>query len=482
VADRARAAARRLLPWTAPWLGALALAGGCLRYQPAPVDPAGEVAGYRARSLADAGLGRYLDSLSPAPPEGRRWQPGDLALAALYFRTASLRQAREVEAARVAELAAGARPQPGLELPLEIDFAGRDGSEPWGAALSAVVPLETGGKRSARQARARAASLVALAQAMAERWELAQTVREAAFRVAAARGRGEAARAEAMALDSAAGIVERRFRDGAVSAQEWARLRSESRQATARLAEARRGEAEAWAALARVMGLPESALEPVRRSPDNLRAAPSACHLLGSAPRDSLGLVAVTRRWEVRRAAAEYLVTEGEVRVAVAQSWPDLALGSGLFLDHGVGKWLVSFAVPALPLDRNRARVREAEARRRVAAARLREAQEDVLAELDQALARCAAVHGGLEQAGRADSALAEEQRLADAAYRRGETGRTELALLAVARARSQSLLLEARLAEEEAGLAAERALGTWLAVPPPVWPEPQAAPPEGGR
>jgi len=228
------------------------------------------------------------------------------------------------------------------------------------------------------------------------------------------------------------------------------------------------------------MGLPESALEPVRQAPDSLRPAPPACRLLGSAPRDSLGLVAVTRRWEVRRAAAEYLVAEGEVRLAVAQSWPDLALGSGLFLDHGVGKWLVSFAVPVLPLDRNRARVREAEARRRVAAARLREAQEDVLTELDQALARCAAVRGSLEHAARADSALAEEQRLADAAYRRGETGRTELALLAVARARTRSLLLEAQLAEEEAGLGAERALGIWLAGPRHGWPEPQAAIPGG--
>lgn len=450
---------------------ALLFAAGCVRYQAAPVDPTSEVSAYGARSLAAPDLGRYLDSLNPAPPGGRRWQPADLALAAVYFRASSDRQRREIEVARAAEVAAGGRPQPGLETQFEIDFAGRDGSDPWAAAITAIFPVERGGKRAARLGRARAGTLATIAAAMMERWALGQDTRLDVLDLATASTTADLTRQEAEAIDSAVALLETRYREGAISVSEVARVRAEARQARARLAGADRALEGAWARLAQTLAVPLGGLRGLELPLWKPGDQSAGCGVALGAPRDSLGLVAVSRRWEIRRALAEYQEAEADLRLAVAASWPDLAIGPGLFFDHGVGKWLVNFALPTIAFNRNRGPIGEAEARRGWAAARLREAQEAVLAEVEVGRAACAASSRTITEAVASDSAIARQRELAEAAWRRGETGRLELALLAVEQARARALVWDATAAEARASLAVERALGVWLNDPPAQWP-----------
>lgn len=447
--------------------GVLALGVGCARYQPAPVDPESEIGRYGARSLDAPALAAYLDSLNPAPP-AERWRSADLALASLFFRLTSLRLAREVAAARAGELAAGARPQPGLETEFEIDFSGQDGATPWAGALRAVFPLELGGKRAARIGKARAITLATLAAAQAEEWGMIQDVRKAVLEVNLADDERVRAETELGWLDSVAALVAARYQEGTVSASEVARARSDRELAFARLAGVRRAAAQARAALAALVGIPASDL--AGRLIGSHEAYP-ACGAVAPEALDSLRRVAIGTRSEVRQVLAEYQVAEAELRAAVAESWPDLAIGPGLFYDHGVGKWLIGFRLPSLPLNGNRGGIAWAEARRSLTAARVAEVQEQVLTELDQSLAGCATAHHLAEAADSELSAVEEQLTLARQAYQRGETGRLELGQLVVERTRAAGVRNDARGAEDRAGLAVDRALGVWSGTPPVRWP-----------
>jgi outer membrane protein TolC len=174
--------------------------------------------------------------------------------------------------------------------------------------------------------------------------------------------------------------------------------------------------------------------------------------------------VALTTRRELRRALAEYQVAEGDLRVEVAKSWPDLQLGPGLFFDHGVGKWTIALGLPSVPLNRNRGPIAEAEARREVAARRFAEVQEQVLGEVTMALAACRSA--GEEMASLDLRSTRKRVELAEAAYRRGEIGRLELEFVRLELERATRRLIEAGGRLTAAGLSLEHAVGIWTGAP----------------
>ncbi|MEO8139977.1 MAG: TolC family protein, partial [Gemmatimonadota bacterium] len=210
---------------------------------------------------------------------------------------------------------------------------------------------------------------------------------------------------------------------------------------------------ESRAALASAIGVPVSEL-------DRSTLAIEAVDRCGDFPRDSLLRLALKSRPALRRVLAEYQMAEAEVRLEVANSWPDLQLGPGLFFDHGVGKWTIGFGLPSLPLHGNRGPIGEAEARRAVAAARVNETQEQILGEVEQAIAGCAAAT--TESKALDDAGVRRRLQLVEAAYLRGEAGQLDLDLarLDVARAERQFATVQGRVAL--AWLSLERAIGLW--------------------
>jgi outer membrane protein TolC len=168
-------------------------------------------------------------------------------------------------------------------------------------------------------------------------------------------------------------------------------------------------------------------------------------------------------------------VAEGNLRVAVADAFPDLGLGPAFTWDQGIARWSLLLSLPRIPLSRNRGPIAEATARRAEAAARFAEAQQGVLAEVDGAIAGCRVVES--EIAG-ADSVLAATRRRAEVgrgAYERGEVGAADLEPLELAETRALRELHAARQRAAASALALETATGAW----PPGdvrWPDPQAS------
>ena len=431
---------------------------GTYHAPPPPVPSAGE---WNARRLDDLLVLASLDSLG-VRGSPRDWSDWALAQAAWALRPERARVAAEVRVAAAAGVAAGAGPPLGVGTEAEYSFDGAGRESRWAVAFRAILTLETGGKRGARRAVAAAGSLAALARAAMEGWQVRWRVREAALQEHLAERRRDALWPERQALDSVLEGAGRRYGDGGIGSLTLSQWQLQ-------LVDLRREEAvlqvavtEAHAALADAVGVPVAELDRVVPG----REVRSGCH--PGERRDSLQAVALEHRLELRSALAEYAVREAEVRLAVAERWPDLELGPGLFFDHGVAKWIISFAVPGLPSARERGAVLQAEARRAVAGQTVLQVQESSLAQLDRALASCSA----WRQAVDGQEAGAERSRLAmvGAQYRRGEIGRLEVQQSGLEVARAERRVSEVAARLEEAGLVLEAALGVWGGAPEEPW------------
>ena len=425
------------------------------------MDVAAAPAAYRARALDDPALIAVLDSMGAGPlrPAGGRsdsglvWSVWSLAHAAWALSPERARLAAEVRLAEAHVDAFGGRPMPGVTGQLERAFSGQDGSSPWALQLAGLFTLELGGKNGARVARAEAGVFTAQARADEAAWgRLHEARRLLVERIATARELG-AAIAVGQLLDSVGVQVERQFRDGAIGRAEVVRTRAERDAAQADIVDAQQQQDEAEAAVRELLGLvpPVVMLAEFEMLP---RCGPDE-------PRDQADDAALTRRPELARVLAEYQEAEGEVRLAAAESWPDLQLGPGLFYDHGVGKWLIGFGSPVLPFN-YRGPLREAMAAREVAAARVAEAQVAVLADVDGALLRCASAHAAAQELQFLARGASEQEQVARGAVGRGEAGPLVLlqAQLATARWHQRVAQAEHRLAL--ARLALDRATASW--------------------
>jgi outer membrane protein TolC len=459
------------------------IVGGCARYRPAPLDPAAHLARYNRRGSADSSLLTYLDTLGAPVHEG--WRAASLALTALYYQPGLEVLRAERARAVAAEITAGTREPVGFSADVDRAFSKGDSASPWGIAFAPTFVIETGGKRGARIALARVRIGVAEAAIRAEAWRTVALVRREALDAITADRDLEQARLEFGALDSLQRRLEARFAEGTLPRAELARSAADLQLAQVGIVAAERARAAAFSAVARSAGLTPELLEREGVRPDS-SVPSSSCAALNAVPRDSLQRMALESRWDVGLALRRYSEAEALVRIEITRQHPDLVLGPGLFFDHGVARWAVSFLIPSIIRNRNRGPIAEVEANRGAAAAEVSRAQDNVLADLDQALSGCRRSGADLASA---DSLVAATQRQVELglqAFERGETSRTDVLFLeaAVARARRTRVAAAQRATSADAEL--ELAVGIWRTGGPPRWPDPVRIPssdrPPSGR
>lgn len=423
----------------------------CVGYVQVPVDLEAAPAAYRARQVDSMAFRVLVDSLRRLRPGIATMESEFLAFsrATWVIRPERARRRAEVAAAEAAVITAGGRPGPGVGAELERDIAGQEGDSPWMAALSGLFRFELGGKRAARIARARAGVLAA--RAREEEAEQAQVAAVAAAFAEHLRARSQLEGLTGLLRrhETLVELVQSRHLAGAVGASELARARGERDAVTADQLLARREAAEAASRLREVVGVPMPWF-PMHQV---------FCDRLDAGSVDSLGRFALIHRRDLLRALAEYQEAEGDVRIAAAESWPDLELGPGLSYDHGVGKWTTGLGLPTLPLH-YRGPLAEAEARRAVAGARVAEAQVAVLSEVQGALDRCVAAREVTVELERLRQAAESHVTVTYEAFERGEVDGVVFHLAALVRDRWGTRVSEARSQEQLARLALNRALG----------------------
>lgn len=414
-------------------LAALSLAA-CAHYTPAPPDLARFPAAMDARRLEEK-------------PAGAAWSGADLLSAALA-RNPQIAEARAkyltaAAAARTARLA------PPMTLTLTAEYANEHPH--WGRSAAADIPIDVGGRRSARMT---SADLQAL-QAWYDWAEAVWTVRTAL----------EKARIDLQDADAAIGFADRaaslrRERlsrlERRVAAGEDDRVlaltaQTELAAAERKLADARGRREQASTDLAKALGVSPAAadlpLVPV--------ADPPPLDALPAWRRD-----AAQSRRDVLRALADYDIAESALRLEVAKQYPEVRLGPGYNYDHGVTKLPFSLALALPTYDLNRRAIAQAEAARAAAGRALELAQATVLNQVDASAAALATAQANLDRATR--RALPAARRTAEGAARAVQAGaadRTEELAARAAEADAELDRLEARRAGATAAADLEDAL-----------------------
>ncbi len=443
--------------------------GACARYQqyqPAPLAPNSEVSAYTGRRLDDPALARSLAAHGIASHDSA-WDSYQLAFAALYFRADLVEARRALTAARAGEITAGVRPYPGVTATVDRAAKADEGhSTPWSFSLAAGLTFERGGKRSARVARARAATLAAQLRLESIAWQAVESAREEA---ATAIGAGidlSDASAETTALRSVLERLRGRYGEGQISRVDLARSETDVQTAAVAATQAALARTGARAALAHALAVPLSQVEQLRLRRD----ARNGCAVIDSLPIDSLETVALRTQPIVGAALADYEVAEGDLRIQIAQQYPDIVVGPGIAWEQGVRRWILSLALPGIATDRARGPIVEATARRAVQAVRVRVVQDSILAAVDSSVAACQHTRHEVAVADSLVRASNEQFAVTRGAYHRGEIGLTEIALTQLAQVRAQRVQHQALQHGFAAGISLENSVGVWFSDPQIDW------------
>jgi outer membrane protein, heavy metal efflux system len=429
------------------------LCAACEHVPPAPIDPSASAARIVARSLADPSVGDALARHGVVIADGA-WSLDQLTLAAWMLRTDLAVARAEVAAARAGEAIEDLRPNPSVSTTTEkvVD----DGADhPWVIGAALALTLEPGGKRAIRRERA-------AAQSEALEWGFGETLWIARAEVRAALIDFVLAD-ELVALDAEDVRLARAFLDWVEARYSLAAATVSERHAAiqqANEAESRRAldtaaRATAMARLAAAVGITSQEVASVRLARPNVTGLPA----LDRADVDHARDLALVNRLDVRRALAEYAMSEQDLRAAVASQYPDITLAPGYLLDQDQHKITLALDLPVPLFHDAKPAIRKAIADRAVAAAKLDEVQAAALAAIDVGFAQYESAREALANAMQAEQAAADSAAALQRQLAVGAANRGALLSSQIAHVGSQRSALEARRAALEGATALENAI-----------------------
>ena len=438
---------------------------GCATYQTQDLKPAATQAQLERRSLADAGLARYLNAHgSPVTPGATEWDLPRLTLAAFYFSPALELARAEFAGAEARTQTASARPNPTFTFTPGRSDNTTGGLTPWILGYALQLPVELGGKRGHRVTEAqrqRDAARLALAS---QAWSLHSAVRRAIVDLQAAEAEAELWRAQLPLATQTARLADAQVEAGDGSPLEAARARAAAAQSELAARASERATTEARSRLAEVMGLPLAALADVRIAPLGVTEA---------SPRLALTEArtwAAQNRADLLAALATYAATESALHGEIARQYPDLTLGPGYQLDQGEGKWSVGLGFTLPVFHQNQGPIAAAEARRAAASAQFLAVQNRVLAEVDRAAANYTSTFADLATVRGLRATLERQTALVRARHGAGDSSRLDLARAELDLAGQAQIELAARQRAQLALGALEDAVQRPLAWPESAW------------
>src|SRR5581483_4177910 len=461
------------------WLVALCAAGLCacapVPYQARPIDAEASARAFGERSEYAPGLAQFAAGAGYAgswPPA--QWRLEELSLAAIYFST-EVRVARGQAAVARAELnTAAQRPPFGVQPLVEHHSNGLEPSQPWSVGVALELPWVTTGRREARAERASMldeAAQLDVAQAV---WRARAWVRDSLIDLLDARRRLAALEARLAARAQMRALVMRRVELGAMSSRDLGQEDLALGEVESGVAFERARVQEAQSRLAQALGLPQDTAQRIAVADEPFAPADAVTE-----PSRARAL-ALRNRLDVRRRLLEFGAADAEVKLAVASQYPELSLSPGYLWDQGDNVWSLAANIVLPTGSRAQALVREAQARRELAARVFEAQQVAVIGETGQAFTRAQSARAVSEAAARqAELARAQFARV-EKLFAAGGADRMDLTA-----ARLSALAAQDR--EREAGIARLRAIAALEdALQRPILgalgPLPPVADSEGGR
>lgn len=350
-------------------------------YRPQPLEPAKVASELGQRRSDDADLRAFLERhgypVAKWPPAA--WDLAGLTLMAIYFHPDMEVARAKLDVQRAAEITAGQRPNPrgGPVLQHHTSQGNASTDSPWSIGVGLDIPIELGDKRAARIARAEQLSAEARDAIGETAWKVRSRLRQSYVAVYAAEQTAALLKRELAIHEQEVAMLEGRQKAGEASPSEvtLARLRL---QQTRLAADAAAGKIQAArASLAQSLGLPFGQADAMK-----LRFGTITDGEFPPLPEKAAQQAALQNRLDLRQGLARYAAAEQALRGEIAKQYPDLDLSPGLLWDQG--DWVNSLgALVLLPiLNRNEGPIAEAEANRKLAAARFKSLEAGVFAEL----------------------------------------------------------------------------------------------------
>ena len=399
--------------WPSIFLGVLL--AGCAHFEPQPISPADSAAKLDARRLDDPGLRQFLEANHGY--EAERWPPiawdfQALTLTAFYFHP-SLEVARaQWRVAEAGVKTAGGRPNPTLGVTPGYNTTTLVPS-PWFPAVNFDLPVETAGKRGKRVTEARKLSESARWNIIATAWRVRSNLRASLLDFTAANKRTAILSNQAFTQERIVKLLQQRFDTGGISRPELTTAQIALHKAQLDLADAELKRAEGKPRLAESLGLSADALDGAEFAFE----FPEPADDLTSA---EARRVALQSRSDILGALADYAAAEADLRLQIAKQFPDVHFNPGYQFDQGDNKWSLGISVELPVLNQNQGPIAEAEARRKLAAAKFTALQAQVIGEIDRAVAGWRATRG---QKKTGDALLAASQRQIQSVQAQAQAG-----------------------------------------------------------
>lgn len=423
-------------------LTAAMLSVGCVHYAPQPITAAQAARSLESRTLGDAGLRSFISTNSPKMAlqwPRQQWDLSALTLAGFYFHP-SLEVARaNVEIAEAGLITAGMRPNPTVSTSSKYTSLA---TLPWTLGLSFDIPIETAGKRGHRLDQARQITEVSRIMVAETAWKVRSGVRAALLNVLLTQRDLELLQTEISTRAKVLELMEKRFTVGEISRTEVDAARTQLVQTRVTLRATEGRVQELRVVVATALGVPPSAVTDNGLEWPDLEQLPGA-DVLSSHRVQSAGLL---NRLDVRRALAEYEVTERALQVAIARQYPDMRLQPGYQFSNKQNTFSFGLALELPVLNQNQGPIAEAQARRAKSAADFLALQAQIIGELHKARAQ---YRGALAELHEVESSLSEIQhrteKLTQRAVELGESDRlaltsVQLQRIIISRARLDAL------------------------------------------
>ncbi len=352
-----------------------------------PLAPEKTAAQFEARRLDDAGLKKFLEQnlgheLKNWPQTN--WDLPELSLVAFYFHP-SLEVARAQWLVAQAGLkTAGARPNPSVSVTPGYDSQIPGNYSPWLVPVTFDIPIETAGKRGKRIAEAEKISESARWNFVSAIWKIRSDVRAKLLDLKISERRADLLQKQFSAQQQIMKLLQQRFDTGEISRPELTVAQIALNKTQMDFSDAQSKKTDARSRLAEALGLSEAALD---GEDLNFDFSPPDANALTSADARTLAL---RSRADILGALADYAAAEADLRLEIAKQYPDLHFGPGYAWNNGNAgdnQWSLGLTLELPILDQNQGPIAEAEARRKLAAAKFVELQSQVIGEIDRAVA-----------------------------------------------------------------------------------------------
>ncbi len=360
------------------------LLGGCVHFAPKPITPIETVNRFEQRTLDDPGLHTFLLKSMPGDTTDSwpmsAWDVDSLALAALYFRPdMDLVRARWA-AARAATVTAGQFPNPALGIAPQYNMSSSKKS-PWLAPVVLDVPIETAGKRPARQRHADLLVRSAWWKIASTAWRLRHEVQQSLLALQAAKESMQLIQEQLHVQQELVDRMQALLEAGEISSFDLAQSQITLQTLQLTRFDIARKKKDAETQLATALGVPSVTTESVE-----FRLIPLGQVLPGISIPEAR-LQALIHRADILSALADYEAAQEMLQLEIARQYPDFSLGPGYEFDQDDNKWGLGFSITLPVLNHNQGQIAEAEARRIEAGAKFDVLQTRVIGEIDSAVA-----------------------------------------------------------------------------------------------